>query len=156
MKIRLITCSKVKDSSYLDIEKDFIKRLSKFAKFEIIEINSSKFAKYPPVEIISHESKLIKEQLDSSFKIALDEHAKELDSIAFAKLIEKIKDSRGKLDLIIGGAYGISKELISSCDQSLAISKLTLTSQLTRLVLIEQLYRSFTIINNIPYHKGDR
>lgn len=156
MKIRLITCSKVKDSSYLGIEAEFLKRISKFAKFEIIELNSSKFSKFPPSELVELESKLIKESLNSNYTIALDEHAKELDSISFAKLIEDIKNSTGKLDLIIGGAHGMSAELIKSCNKSVSLSKLTYTSQITRIVLIEQIYRAFTINNNIPYHKGDR
>ena len=100
------------------------------------------------------ESKEIENYLDSkSYNIALDRLGKNIDSINFSKLIDKTFISYPNINFIIGGSLGIDKSILDKCNIVLSFSSLTFPHQLFRLMLLEQIYRSFKILNNERYHK---
>ena len=105
-------------------------------------------------EIKSLESKLISSKIkQGSFTIAFDLNGKELDSIEFSKLIKECSEKTKITNFLIGGSFGLSQEVISSSDASISISKMTFPHRLFKVLLVEQIYRSFSILNNSPYHK---
>ena len=86
--------------------------------------------------------------------IALDKNGKEYDSINFSNYLKKLIETTQKdLTFIIGGSYGIDKELLNMADEKLSFSKFTFPHQLMRVIFIEQIYRAFKIMDNHPYHK---
>lgn len=147
---------KTKDRYLEEGVAEFVKRLSAFCDLEIVTLRDSGGGSKPRVKIIGEESTAIIDKL-SSFrdhkKILLDIKGKSLSSEKLADLIKQIRDfDGGKLLFIIGGAYGVDDVLRSAVDLRLSLSPLTFTHQLTRLILLEQLYRAFTIISGKEYH----
>lgn len=120
---------------------EYIKRLKAFCDAEIIYVKSST-RKSEALEI----QKRIKR---NEFIFVLDEKGKQLSSVDFAKLIETIGKS---IVFVVGGAFGIDKEVFKN-SFFLSLSKLTLPHAIARLIICESVYRSFSIINNLPYHK---
>lgn len=121
-----------------------------------IVVNEHTFNKSASVnEIKSLEGKLLLvKSSKNAFKIALDETGNQLSSIDFAGLLLK-NINHGKIDIefFIGGAYGLSEELKQKCDYMLALSRMTFAHKIVRLILMEQIYRAYSIINKHPYHK---
>ena len=131
------------------------KRLGKYLNFKLVEIPDIKASK----KISKQEIKLkegqeiLKKLLPKDFLILLDENGKELDSIAFAKEIEKFMISGpSKVIFLIGGAYGFSEAIYKRANRKVALSKMTFSHQMVRLFFVEQLYRAHSIINKEPYH----
>lgn len=156
MKIALLQVGKTKDRYIEEGIAEFVKRLRAFCGLEIITLRDSSVGSKPRAKIIEEESTAIVDKL-SSFrdykKILLDIKGKSLSSEDLADLIKQIRDFEGgKLLLIIGGAYGVDDALRNAVDFRLSLSPLTFTHQLTRLILLEQLYRAFTIIAGKEYH----
>jgi 23S rRNA (pseudouridine1915-N3)-methyltransferase len=104
----------------------------------------------------AQEATAILERLQKAgeFAIVLDRQGKELDSLELSKLLNKqILDGRSEIDWIIGGPLGLAPSVIKQADLILSFSKMTFPHQMMRLILLEQIYRSFRIINGQPYHK---
>ncbi len=100
------------------------------------------------------EAELIRSKVKSNYSIALTDRGKSMDSLKFARWLEKLKiNSGGACDFIIGGIYGIEKDLLASCRETLSLSPMTMSHQLVRPVLLEQLYRGFSILGGGKYHK---
>jgi 23S rRNA (pseudouridine1915-N3)-methyltransferase len=146
MKFRFIWVGKTKNKNWLALQEDYLQRLGRFVKFEITELKDG--AK-------DSEGKKILESLNAnSFLCVLDVVGKELSSHHLAKKIENLQNESVKeITFVIGGFAGLSAEVTDSADFSLSLSRLTLTHEAARVVLVEQLYRAFTIINNFPYQK---
>ena len=118
------------------------------------EIHNLKLEAEKEVQEKKKESKEIENYLDSkSYNIALDRLGKNIDSINFSKLIDKTFISYPNINFIIGGSLGIDKSILDKCNIVLSFSSLTFPHQLFRLMLLEQIYRSFKILNNERYHK---
>lgn len=152
MKIKVVAIGKIKKSSpFFDIIAEYKKRLD--WSIEIIEHDEKS---YSSIQIQKNkESKLLLSSVkDNSFKIALDEHGKVISSVDFANNIENWQN-RGvsNISFFIGGANGHSQELLNICDYKLSLGKMTLPHLMARSVLIEQIYRANSILNNHPYHK---
>ena len=148
--IKVLCIGKIKESFYREAIDEYLKRLSKYTKIEIIELNDFNYDKE---KTIKEESNLIISKLNNNdYKILLDINGNMLDSISLSK---KINDSliSSNITFIIGGSYGVSEELRKIVDYRLSFSNLTFPHQLFRVVLLEQIYRSFKIINNEEYHK---
>ena len=149
--IRIICVGKIKENYFKDAIMEYKKRLSKYTKIEIIEIND---VDYDIKTTIRKESNEILKLMNSSdYNIVLDINGKELDSISLAKKINDIFISKSTITFIIGGSYGIDDIVKEKCDFRLSFSKMTFPHQLFRVILLEQLYRSFKILNNEEYHK---
>jgi 23S rRNA (pseudouridine1915-N3)-methyltransferase len=146
MKFRFLWVGKTKDRNWRALQEDYLARLSHFVKFEIVELkDSGKEA----------EGKLILEKLNqSSFVCLLDVKGRSETSHEIAANIEKWQN-RGlkEVTFVIGGADGVNSEVVEKADYSLSLSFLTFTHEMARVVLLEQLYRAFTIIKGFPYQK---
>ena len=149
--IKIICVGKVKEDYYKDAISEYIKRLSKYTKVEIIELNDYNYDKE---KTIREESKLIIDKLNNNdYKILMDINGEILDSVSLSKKLNDLMISNSNITFIIGGSYGVSDELKRMVDYRLSFSSLTFPHQLFRVVLLEQIYRCFKIINNEEYHK---
>jgi 23S rRNA (pseudouridine1915-N3)-methyltransferase len=159
MKIKLICVGKIKESFFRDAISEYIKRISKFSKVEIIECQDEKTPDNAGDalnrQIMEKEGERILSKIaKDDYVITLEILGKELSSI---ELSDKINDilNRGvnSIAFIIGGSLGLSDTVKKRADFKLSFSKMTFPHQLMRVVLLEQIYRSFKIQNNEPYHK---
>ena len=149
--IKIICVGKVKEAYYREAIEEYLKRLSKYTKVEIVEVSD---LNYDKEKTIREESKLIIDKLNNNdYKILMNIQGEILDSVSLSKKINDVMINNSNLTFIIGGSYGVSDELKRMVDYRLSFSKLTFPHQLFRVVLLEQIYRSFKIINNEEYHK---
>ena len=155
MKIVLLSVRKTNIDFIREGIDEYLKRLKFYVKFENIELNVLKNSKnLSKNELLKKEAELILSNIsDSDFVINLDEKGRGLSSSEFAKQISKYRImSKKKIVFIIGGAYGFSEEIYSRSNDSISLSSMTFSHQMVRLFFVEQLYRSFTILNNESYH----
>lgn len=155
VKVRILCVGKLKDKFFKDAFKEYEKRLKAFCKLEIIEIKDEKES--PSVnkdEVINKEGNKLLSKMTGGYFIALEPYGKELDSVAFADKLENlINTSQSPINFVIGGSHGLSKTVLDKCQFTLSFSKMTFPHQLFRIMLAEQVYRAFTIINHQTYHK---
>ena len=155
MKIVLLSVGKTNIDFIREGIDEYLKRLKFYVKFENIELNVLKNSKnLSKNELLKKEAELILSNIsDSDFVINLDEKGRGLSSSEFAKQISKYRIiSKKKIVFVIGGAYGFSEEIYSRSNDSISLSSMTFSHQMVRLFFVEQLYRSFTILNNESYH----
>jgi 23S rRNA (pseudouridine1915-N3)-methyltransferase len=155
MNINIICIGKIKDKYILDGIQEFSKRLQAFGKLKVFELKEDGNDSNRNISI-EKESKAILETLEKNkgFKILLDISGKNFSSEEMAAHIEKIGvNGDSTINFIIGGSYGVSDEIRRISDLRLSFSKMTFPHQLMRLILIEQIYRWFSIIKNTKYHK---
>ena len=159
MKINVYAIGKIKEQYLKDGIEEYLKRIKPYSQIEIIEVNDETIADNPnPSEIkkaIDLEGKKILKLLKSNeYLIGLDLNKKELNSVEFADFLQKKFVSGGStISFVIGGSYGLSDELKNRCNDSISLSKMTFLHQMTRLILLEQIYRAFKINRNETYHK---
>lgn len=153
--IRIIALGKIKDKNLKALIDDYVLRIGRYHKIEVIELKDEMISDNNSSEnIIDTEGKRVMEKLnDSDYVIALDLHGKMLDSCEFAKNIDQILMHKGNLTFVIGGSLGISKMITDRADLRLKLSDMTFLHQMTRLILVEQIYRAFKILNHETYHK---
>lgn len=143
--IKIICVGKIKESFYRDAIDEYIKRLSKYHKIEIIEVMDSN---------INSEKDLILKKIDKKdFIVTMEIEGKELSSVEFANFIDKTLVNYSNIAFIIGGSDGLADEVKNLSNYKLSFSKMTFPHQLFRVILLEQIYRSFRILNNESYHK---
>jgi 23S rRNA (pseudouridine1915-N3)-methyltransferase len=150
MKFRFIWVGKTRDKNYLALQDEYLRRLSHFVRCEIIEVKDS-----APHEDKEIEGKRILEKVNQNpFVCLLDVEGRKLSSPQLANEVEKWQNAGMKeVTFIIGGAEGVSPEVARRANDRLSLSFLTFTHEMARVVLFEQLYRSFTIIKGFPYQK---
>lgn len=157
--VKVICIGKLKESYLSAACQEYQKRLSRYCSFEIKELNETLLSDYPSdAEIeaaLKKEAQLIEAQIPSgAYSIALCIEGKQLSSPELAQKIEQVAVSgKGKLCFIIGSSFGLDKSLKEKCDLRLSFSKMTFPHQLFRVLLSEQIYRAFSIINRSKYHK---
>ena len=149
--ITLITVGKIKEKYIKEGIADYLKRLSKYTKVELIELDDVSFDKDKTLKVEAES--ILKKINKKSYIITLEIEGKEISSIELSNLIEKSIDNYTDITFIIGGSYGLDNSIKEISNYKLSFSKLTFPHQLFRLVFLEQLYRSFKIINNEQYHK---
>lgn len=160
INIKILCIGKIKETSLKKLIEEYKKRISKYCKIEIIELEDEKipfnFNSSDEDRIKSIESrKMINKisKLGKSKIIALDLNGCELSSIEFSKKISNISTYEcSNIIFLIGGSLGMSKELTNIADEKICFSKLTFPHQLIRLFLLEQIFRAFKIDNNENYH----
>lgn len=159
MRIRIICTGKLRERFYAEAAEEFKKRLSRFCELEVIELPDEKVADDPsPAEVErvkSIECRRMAEKLTpGDYIVALDPRGKELSSEQLAeKLSEIMLGGSSRIAFLIGGSHGLTDEIKKRADTLLSFSKMTFPHQLFRIMLLEQVYRAFKIINNEPYHK---
>lgn len=154
LKINVYAVGTIKEKFYKDAINEYLKRLSRFAKVEIIETPESKIQNGTEESILNDEaSSILKRIKQNEYIILVDLHGKEYSSEEFSTYIKNHSDSgTSPISFIIGGTLGLGEELKKKCKDRICLSKLTFTHQMTRVILLEQLYRAFKIINNESYH----
>ena len=159
MKITVISVGKIKEKYFTDAIAEYAKRLSRYCKLEIIEVPDEKTpdgaSEALENQIKEKEGERILAKVpDSAHVVALAIEGKQLDSEELADKMEKWNVSGiSHLVFIIGGSLGLTPKVLNRADFKLSFSKMTFPHQLMRVVLLEQIYRSFRIRNNEPYHK---
>jgi 23S rRNA (pseudouridine1915-N3)-methyltransferase len=157
MKIKLIVIGNLKEDYLKKASDEYLKRLSTFAEVEIVELKEVKVLNETSATVkqaIDQESKLILSKIKAKeFTILLDIEGEQVDSLKLAKNLQSKINLHSQLTFIIGGSNGVSLELKNQVNWRWSLSKLTFPHQLTRVLLLEQLYRSFKINSNQPYHK---
>ena len=147
MKFQILSVGKIKDRNILELINLYSERISYDAKLEIIEIKDS---------TVSDEGKrisgILEKSRDKSFAFALAEEGKEISSAEFAEKLKKISANGTKVIFIIGGAYGLDNSVKLKANFLLSLSKMTLTHEMCRLFLTEQIYRAVSILRNRKYH----
>lgn len=159
MKITLLTVGKIKEKYLTMAIDEYAKRLSRYCKLEILEVPDEK----TPDKASEAEERAIKDRegerllsliKPGSYCIALAIEGEMLTSPGLAKKIESIGvGGNGHITLIIGGSLGLSEAVLARADYKLSFSRMTFPHQLMRVILLEQIYRAYRIINNEPYHK---
>ncbi len=155
MKIKIISVGKTKKGYIYQGIQEYLSRLRYYTSIEWIEIPPSKKSKGSSFEegIRQEADKVRLKCHPHALKVVLAEEGKGFDSIEFSKWIEQnMIEGRREIDFIIGGDFGLDPSIISGSDLSLSLSRFTFTHQMARLILLEQLYRAFTIIRGEPYH----
>ena len=159
MKITLVTVGKIKEKFFEDAIKEYSKRLSRNCKLEILQVADEKTpegaSEAVELQIKEKEGQRILSLIrDDAYVIALAIEGKMLDSEELAERIEKLGVSGiSQIVFVIGGSLGLSAQVMKRADYALSFSRMTFPHQLMRVVLLEQIYRSYRIMNHQPYHK---
>ena len=154
-KIKIIVVGNTKASFLKEGESLYLKRLRQYTPVEWIEVKPEKITKRTIKErLLALEGRSIGKKIHpKDHIIALDLSGREYSSKAFSDRIERLSWRGDALCFVIGGPLGISKEVLANAHEALSLSKLTLTHEMSRLLLLEQIYRAFTIIRGEKYHK---
>jgi 23S rRNA (pseudouridine1915-N3)-methyltransferase len=151
--IKIIFVGKSKEPWLKEQVAEYVKRISRFAKVQLIEVKDEKILGKDYDKIKNEEGKRILALIKDDFLIALDANGKSFESEEFAKAVSDVSKEKNTLTFVIGGALGLSDEVIKRADLKLSLSRMTFTNQLVRILLVEQIYRAFTITKGMDYHK---
>lgn len=155
LKINIVAIGDIKEQYLKEGLSEYLKRISRFADIKILEIKEHNPSSTNPNDIsiaLQKDAVEIKKKI-KGYPICLDITGKSLDSVEFSNYLDKLSLKTSEITFIIGASNGLSEELKSQCKDKISFSKMTFPHQLMRLILLEQIYRAFTIINNISYHK---
>ena len=159
MKIRIISIGHIKENYLKEGINFYLTRIKPYSDIEIVEVDDEPVKDNPSlkeIEIVKEKegSKVIKLLKSSDYVISLDLGKKQYKSPEFADFLMKKLDIGGsKVTFVIGGSYGLSNELKARANDSISLSDMTFLHQMTRLILLEQIYRAFKILRNEVYHK---
>lgn len=132
--------------------KMYEKRIAAFTPFSVVEFKIAKHKKSEQI-LKAEEEVVLKNLKPTDILVLLDEKGKEFTSYSFAKFIQNLQMTpKGTIIFLAGGAYGFSKAIYDRCNYKVALSKMTFTHEMVRIIFLEQLYRAHTILNNHPYH----
>ena len=152
MNIDIVSIAKKERSTYDPLYKELTKMISRFAKVEDIELFNKDVTK---AHTISPEAskmaytKILEPHISKSFTVCLHPDGKLIDSYEFSKLL----DGKIAMKFLIGGAYGFEDSVLKNSDAVISLGKVTMSHKIAKAVLLEQIYRGFSILSNHPYHK---
>lgn len=156
MKIKIVSVGKIKEKNWQKAEAEYSKRITRYSQLEHV------FVKDAPIESIKNyekvkelEASLISAKINAGeFVVALDRQGKQMSSERFAKFLnDKMLEGNNKITFVIGGPLGLSEHLQQESDLTLSISLMTLPHELSKVILLEQIYRAFSILKGEKYHK---
>ncbi len=151
--LKLICVGKVKNEHLKALIDDYTKRIGKYHKLEVIEVKDEPIRDNEK-EVLDIEASRILSKIDKDdYVILLDLHGTSLDSISLAKKIDNLFNNYSKITFVIGGSLGLGEDIRKRANYKLKLSDMTFLHQMTRLIILEQIYRSFKILNNETYHK---
>lgn len=158
LNIKLVVVGKLKEKFHKEEVNEYLKRLSRYAKLTIIEVEEEKIKenasdKENQTILVKEGSNVLKQIKENEYVFLLDLHGKEISSEEFASKLENISLAHSNISFVIGGSLGVSDELRKRSDFKLKLSPMTFTHQMTRIIILEQIYRAFKINNNETYHK---
>ena len=150
--IKIICVGKIKEKFFKEAIEEYQKRLTKYTKINIIEVEDININNEELIK--QKEKELILKHIDKKdYVITLEIEGKQLSSTELSKKIEEIEQINSNITFIIGGSYGLDDEIKNLSNYKLSFSKLTFPHQLFRVILLEQIYRAYKIKNNESYHK---
>ena len=150
MKIQIICIGKLKEKYWTDAVGEYMKRLSKYCDMEITELKESRL----PDKARDEGENILKHVKDGSYVVSLEIGGENLSSEELAQKISELPlNGKSHITFIIGGSLGLSKDVSKRADFKLSFSIMTFPHQMMRVILLEQIYRSFKIIRNETYHK---
>lgn len=159
MKITIITVGKIKEKYLRDAIAEYTKRLSKYCKLEIIEVADEKTPDHASETVedmirAKEAERILKHIKDDAYVITLEINGKMLTSEELADKVDTLGiQGVSHIAFVIGGSIGLGEEVLKRSDYALSFSKMTFPHQLMRVILLEQIYRSYRIITGQPYHK---
>lgn len=159
MKVTILCVGKIKEKFYRDAIAEYEKRLSRYCKLEIVEVADEKTpdnaSETAELQIKEKEAERMEKYLkDGAYVIALAIEGKQSDSVELSEKIEQLGTGGiSHIIFIIGGSLGLAESILKKADYKLSFSKMTFPHQLMRVILLEQIYRSYRIMNHEPYHK---
>ena len=149
--IKIICIGKIKENYLKDAISEYSKRLSKYTKLEIIELPDSSYDIKKTLEV--ERDSILKVLNKSDYNILLDITGNTYTSLEFANHLDKIRNLNSNITFLIGGSNGVHEDIKNIVNERISFSKLTFPHQLFRVILLEQIYRSYKILNNEEYHK---
>lgn len=153
MRLRLLAVGRDRSGLYAPAVEEYASRLTRYVKFELAEVPEAKKLAGTPRAREEEGAALLAKLGPREHVVALDERGDELTSLAFADRVRRWQERGLDVTLIIGGSDGLAPEVAARAREKLAVSRFTLAHRLAKLVLVEQLYRAFTILRGEPYHK---
>lgn len=159
MKITVISVGKIKEKYFRDALAEYEKRLSRYCKLEIIEVEDEKTpdraSETQEDQIKAKEAeRILKYVKDEAYVITLEIAGKMYDSVEFSQKLQTLGiHGVSHLQFIIGGSLGLHEKVCGRADMAVSFSKMTFPHQMMRVILLEQIYRSYRIMNGEPYHK---
>lgn len=160
MKIKLITVGKIKETFFQEAIKEYTKRLKAYCDLELVEVSDETIAKNsnPSLDNMIKEKegeRILSKIKDNEYVVLLDfKNSKEYDSIEFAKHLDILMtNGKSSLTFVIGGSLGLGENIRNRSNERMLLSKMTFTHQMTKVIVLEQIYRAFKILNNETYHK---
>lgn len=149
--IKIITVGKLKEKYFKDAVEEYLKRLSKYTKIDLIEVPDEDFD--IKKTLLKEKESILKYVSDKDYVVTLEIEGKELTSVELSKKLNNTLIQNSDITFIIGGSYGLHEDIKKISNYALSFSKMTFPHQLFRIMLLEQIYRSYKIINNETYHK---
>ena len=151
--IKILCVGKIKDKNLQNLIDDYTKKINNYHKLEIVEVKDEAINSETNKILKIEGDRLLEKIKDDEYVILLDLHGKSIDSISLAKKIDKLFINNSKITFVIGGSLGLDDCLRNRANEAIKLSDLTFLHQMTRLLVLEQIYRSFKILNNESYHK---
>jgi 23S rRNA (pseudouridine1915-N3)-methyltransferase len=151
--ITVIAVGKIREKHWRMALADYEKRLHFYTNFNVIEVKDAAGRFPDPVALQREGEQLLKAAADAGRIILLSASGKEMGSPGVARFLETQIGVYGRLAFLIGGPLGVAPEVVAAAHEQVALSHLTFPHELARVILLEQLYRAFTILNGEPYHK---
>lgn len=154
MKIEFLSFEIPKKSWANEVIKNYREKIDPFIKFEYCWIKSKAFLRKNSDECRKQQSELLKQKMSfDNYVILFDERGESMDSISFAKIVDNaVASGKKKVQFVVGGHYGVDDSFRESCQKVIKLSPLVLNQEVAVAVSLEQIYRAFTIIKNLPYH----
>ena len=150
--IKILCVGKIKEKFYKEAIDEYVKRLNKYTKIEIVEVPDINLGNKNLI-LNKEKDNILKHLKEKEFIITLEIEGKQLTSKEFSEKIDNIFLENSDITFIIGGSYGLHDEIKDKADYKLSFSKFTFPHQLFRVLLLEQIYRGYKIIKNESYHK---
>jgi 23S rRNA (pseudouridine1915-N3)-methyltransferase len=153
LKIKVLMVGKTKNRELLTLEREYAKRVRPYCELSMIEVKPA--LDVSPERMVQLEGeRLLAKLVRQDFVVALEVEGRQLSTEGFARMLEQHPSSVGRdLTFLIGGPYGLSGEVKARKNFSLSLSRMTFTHEMARLFLLEQIYRGFSVIHHLPYHK---
>ncbi|MBR5341011.1 MAG: 23S rRNA (pseudouridine(1915)-N(3))-methyltransferase RlmH [Erysipelotrichaceae bacterium] len=151
--IKIVCVGKIKDKHLSALIDDYVKKINRYHKLEIVEVKDEPINDNEKIVLDREAERVLNRINDDEYVILLDLHGKSIDSLSLSEKLDKLFISYPKICFVIGGSLGLGDKLRDRADEKIKLSDLTFLHQMTRLIIVEQIYRSFKILNHETYHK---
>lgn len=151
--IKIVCVGKVKDKNLAALISEYAEKINHYHKLEIVEVKDEAIKDNEQAVLDKEAESVLSKIRDDEYVILIDLHGKSIDSIGLANKLDRLFISNPRITFVIGGSLGLSDKLRKRANEKLKLSDLTFLHQMTRLIILEQIYRCFKILNNETYHK---